>query len=91
MGDAKNEEDIHADFAKKAAKKLIEDYCDCKCSLTFKSDDGGKVMQISVETLMPSLPLLDYHPQFPIEQIFPKFCGSRTIILKVPIGYLSSL
>jgi len=91
MSKKDDDKDLHADFARKAAKKLIDDYCECVYSLDFKSDDGGKVLQVSVETPTPSLPLLSHHSQFPIEQLVPKFCGWRTIILKVPVGYLKNL
>ena len=91
MTSANKDADLHADFAKKAAEKLIDDYCECNYRLDFKSDDGGKVLQVMVETPSPSQPLLEHHPEFPIEQLVPRFCDWGTIILKVPVGYLSSL
>ena len=55
------------------------------------SDDGGQLLEVLVETLEPSLKLLEQHPDFPIEEVVPVWGGWRVVILKVPIGYIDSI
>lgn len=67
----------------------IKDYCDATIGAKVVSDDGGKILQIAVEVLEPSLPLLEQRPNFPLDDIIPKWNGWRAVVLKVPIGYIS--
>tara|TARA_B100000131_G_scaffold146687_1_gene142638 strand:- start:811 stop:1107 length:297 start_codon:yes stop_codon:yes gene_type:complete len=67
----------------------IENYCSAKIGAKVVSDDGGKILQVAVEVMEPSVPLLEQNGDFPLADIIPKWRGWRAVVLKVPVGYIS--
>mgnify|MGYP003150395775 CR=1 FL=1 len=71
--------------------EMIKSYCDCVCQAQVVSDDGGHVLEIMVEVGQPTKSLQEQKPEFPINDIIPKWHGWRAIILKVPVGYIGTV
>ena len=69
--------------------KLMEEKCPEITYLTrFTSDAGGKLLEFNLEVNEPS-ELLD--TDHPILVIRPLWMGWRSIIMKVPIGYIDGI
>ena len=82
------------DTKKEAIESVIEtvkSYCDCVCQAQVVSDDGGRVLEIMVEVGDPRKSLQEQKPEFPMTDIIPKWHGWRTVILKVPVGYIGTV
>jgi|TARA_R110000803_G_scaffold35225_2_gene76351 hypothetical protein len=74
-----------------SASKLIRDYSECVFNVTVNSDGGGHVLEVMVEVQTPLQSVLDHHPDFPLFEILPKWHGWRSVIMKVPIGYIGAI
>ena len=79
------------DQAIKSVSDFIKDYSECVFEAGVVSDDGGHVLQVMVEVVDPWKGILDQRPDFPLMEIIPKWHGWRTVILKVPVGYLATI
>jgi len=75
----------------KSVGELIKSYCDCVCQAQVVSDDGGRALEIMVEVGQPTKSLQEQKPEFPLNDIVPKWHGWRAIILKVPVGYIGTV
>ena len=73
------------------ASTHIRNYSDCIFQAKVVSDDGGHILQIMVEVNDPGQTLLTQNTDFPLFDLIPKWHGWRTVILKVPIGYIAAV
>ena len=70
----------------------ISEYYDGRYEVRPASDDGGNHLEIQVEVPEPSKNFDDQVPNFPpLFDIIPKWMGWRTVILKVPLGYIDAI
>ena len=70
----------------------ISEYCEGRYEVRSASDDGGTHLEIQIEVLDPTSNLENQISDFPpIFEIIPKWAGWRTIILKVPPGYIDAI
>ena len=74
-----------------SSRAHISNYSECVCESKVVSDDGGHILQIMVEVSEPALSLLSQHPEFPLSDLIPKWEGWRTVVLKVPPGYIAAV
>jgi len=74
-----------------SVSKLVSDYCPCVFDAKVVSDDGGHILQVMVEVAHPRRGLIEQVPDFPLDQIIPKWHGWRAVIVKVPVGYIQVL
>jgi len=86
-----NGEKASKDKAVESVSKLVKDYCDCVFDAKVVSDDGGHILQVMVEVLDPSKPILEQKPDFPLLEIIPKWQGWRAVVIKVPISYIGTV
>ena len=77
--------------AVKSVTALVRSYCDCVCEAKVVSDDGGHILQVMVEVPDPALSIQEQKPDFPINDIIPKWHGWRAVILKVPLTYIGTV
>ena len=68
--------------------KFVEDYCSCIFDAKVVSDDGGQILQVMVEVDEPSTPIIKQLPDFPLDEIIPKWQGWRAVVIKVPPTYI---
>ena len=66
----------------------VGEYIDGRFEVRMASDDGGTHLEIQVEVDDVGQALSIEHPQFPTEEVFPKWAGWRVTITKVPKGYI---
>lgn len=71
-----------------SATLKVSEYVDGRFEVRMASDDGGTHLEVQIEVDDVGESLLVEHPQFPIEEIFPKWAGWRVTITKVPKGYI---
>lgn len=71
--------------------ELVKNYCDCVVDAKIVNDDGGHILQVMVEVLEPSKPVLEQKEDFPLFEIIPKWKGWRAVVIKVPIGYINTV
>jgi hypothetical protein len=70
----------------------ISEYYGGRYEVRVASDDGGHHLEIQIEVLDPSEYLHTQVAEFPpLFEIVPKWEGWRTIILKVPVGYIDAI
>ena len=69
----------------------ISEYFGGRYEVRGASDDGGQLLEVQVEVFEPSDKLLEQHPDFPIDDVVPKWSGWRVVVLKVPISYIDSV
>lgn len=69
-------------------KLLARDCPDLAYAIRFTSDDGGQVLEIAIEVDNPNENLGPDHPILPARTIW---MGWRSVILKVPIGYIEGV
>jgi hypothetical protein len=75
--------------ASDAIDKLVEEKCPEITYLTrFTADAGGQMLEFNLEVSEPSELLDNNHP---ILVIRPVWMGWRSIIMKVPIGYIEGI
>mgnify|MGYP006410174759 FL=1 len=75
----------------KSVSDFIKDYSECVFEAVVVSDDGGHMLQVMVEVGDSWKGVLEQHPGFPLWEVMPKWHGWRTVILKVPVGYLATI
>ena len=78
---------------KEKAIKAIDKYIDAKCPevtylARFVSDDGGQLLELNLEVSDPGDLIDRAHP---ILCVRPLWMGWRSVIMKVPIGYIDSV
>ena len=67
----------------------VSEYCDGRYDAFFTSDDGGVLLELMIEVPEPSQSFEDQVPNFPpLYDIIPEWGGWRTVITKVPTGYI---
>tara|TARA_R100000008_G_scaffold802_1_gene651 strand:- start:3494 stop:3793 length:300 start_codon:yes stop_codon:yes gene_type:complete len=69
----------------------ISEYHDGRYEVVAASDDGGSHLEAQVEVDDVSHSLMEAHPQFPMDEIWPKWMGWRTVVSKVPPGYIDAI
>ena len=70
----------------------ISEYCEGRYEVKCVSDDGGSHLEIQVEVVDPGRSLESQITDFPpLFEIIPKWAGWRTLILKVPPGYIDAI
>jgi len=69
----------------------ISNYFDGRFEVIAKSDDGGNHLEVQVEMDEVSSTIESEHPSFPFNEIWPKWMGWRTLVVKVPPGYIDSI
>ena len=73
----------------KAIDKLVEEKCpDITYMIQFAADAGGQMLEFNLEVSEPVDRLDKDHP---ILVIRPVWMGWRSIIMKVPIGYIDGV
>lgn len=77
--------------AVKSVSKLVRDYCECVFTAKVVSDDGGHILQVMVEVGDVSKTIAAQKPDFPLNDIIPKWHGWRAVIMKVPVGYIGTI
>lgn len=71
--------------------EMIKSYCECVCAAKVVSDDGGHILQVMLEVGDPTKSVQEQKPDFPINEIIPKWHGWRAVILKVPVNYIGTI
>jgi len=66
----------------------ISNYFDGRYEVKTNSDDGGSVLEVFVEVPVPSIPILEQCPDFPLFEVIPKWGGWRCQVVKCPPGYI---
>ena len=66
----------------------ISEYFGGRYEVVAASDDGGQLLEIQIEVSEPSSKLLEQHPDFPIDEVVPRWNGWRVVMLKVPPSYI---
>ena len=66
----------------------IEEYFGGRFETRAVSDDGGSLLEIQVEVPDPSQGLMEQVPDFPLDEVVPKWSGWRVVVLKVPPTYI---
>lgn len=70
----------------------ISEYYGGRYEVVTASDDGGTHLEIQIEVPNPKLNFGDQVEDFPpLFDIIPKWMGWRTVILKVPPGYIDAI
>lgn len=70
----------------------ISEYCDGRYDASFTSDDGGVVLELIIEVPDSSQGFDEQVPNFPpLFDIIPEWGGWRTVIMKVPPGYIDCI
>jgi len=69
----------------------ISEYFGGRYEVLGVSDDGGQLLEIQIEVPEPSDKLLEHHPDFPIDEVVPKWNGWRVVMLKVPPSYIDTV
>jgi len=70
---------------------MIANYYDGRYEVLSASDDGGSLLEVQVEVANPNAQLDPQAPDFPFFDIWPKWMGWRTVVVKVPPGYIDSI
>lgn len=66
----------------------VGEYIDGRFEVRMASDDGGTHLEIQVEVDDVGESLTEQYPQFPMDEVFPKWAGWRVTVTKVPTGYI---
>ncbi len=70
----------------------VSEYFDGRFDAFFTHDDGGAILELMVEVPEPSQPFENQVTQFPpLFDFIPKWAGWRTVLMKVPPGYIDSI
>lgn len=69
----------------------VSEYYGGRFEVRMASDDGGNHLEVQVEMRDTSADLLIESPQFPMDEIWPIWCGWRLVVLKVPEGYIDTI
>ena len=70
----------------------ISEYYDGRYEVFAASDDGGHHLEIQIEVAEPKDNFEDQIGDFPpLFEIIPTWMGWRTLILKVPLGYIDAI
>lgn len=92
MGNFSSGEKIPKQEAINSLILKVSEYCDGRYDAFFTSDDGGPVLELMIEVPEPSQSFEEQIPNFPpLFDIIPKWGGWRTVIMKVPPGYIDCI
>ena len=69
----------------------ISNYFNGRFEVIAASDDGGNHLEIQIEMDDVAATIESQHPDFPFRDIWPKWMGWRTLVAKVPPGYIDSI
>ena len=69
----------------------ISEYYGGRYEVRGVSDDGGNHLEVQVEIRSSTRSLLEESPQFPMDEIWPKWAGWRVVVLMVPTGYIDAI
>jgi len=69
----------------------ISNYFDGRYEVLAPSDDGGTHLEIQVEVSDVSATIESQNDSFPFFDVWPKWEGWRTVVLKVPVGYIDTI
>lgn len=86
-----NEEKLPKQDAINSATLKISEYFGGRYEVRAVSDDGGNLLEIQVEVPEPSQPMMPQVPDFPLDEITPKWAGWRVVVLKVPPTYIDTV
>jgi hypothetical protein len=70
---------------------MISNYYDGRYEVIACSDDGGNMLEVQVEVPEVNNTIETQAPHFPFFDIWPKWMGWRTVICKVPPGYIDAI
>ena len=86
-----NEEKSPKQIAINEMLLYVSDRFDGRFEVISASDDGGTHLEVQVEVSDVSSALTDQHASFPFLDIWPKWMGWRTLVVKVPVGYIDTI
>ena len=69
----------------------ISNYFDGRYEVIASSDDGGNHLEIQVEVSEVAKTIESQHTDFPFFDVCPKWMGWRTVVVKVPTGYIDTI
>lgn len=69
----------------------VEEYFGGRFEPRAVSDDGGSLLEIQIEVPDPSQGLMEQAPDFPLDEVTPKWAGWRVVVLKVPPTYIDTI
>jgi|TARA_R110001606_G_C14994796_1_gene606297 hypothetical protein len=69
----------------------ISNYFDGRFEVIVNSDDTGTHLEVQVEMDDVNSHIESQHPDFPFYEVWPKWMGWRTLVMKVPSGYIDAI
>jgi hypothetical protein len=69
----------------------ISNYFNGRFEVIAASDDGGNHLEIQVEVGEVAETIESQHIDFPFFDVCPKWMGWRTVVVKVPVGYIDAI
>tara|TARA_R110000744_G_scaffold236943_3_gene354468 strand:+ start:174 stop:470 length:297 start_codon:yes stop_codon:yes gene_type:complete len=69
----------------------VSEYFGGRYEVQVVSDGGGQLLEIQIEVSKPFADLSDQLPDFPVDEVVPKWNGWRVVLLKVPHSYIDSI
>ena len=70
---------------------MISNYFSGRYEVIAAADDGGSLLEVQVEVSDVNESLLSQHSDFPFFDVWPKWMGWRTVVAKVPPGYIDAI
>ena len=70
---------------------MVSNYYGGRYEVLAKSDDGGSMLEVQVEVPEVNKTIEQQIPDFPFFEIWPKWMGWRTVVVKVPPGYIDAI
>ena len=70
---------------------MISNYFGGRYEVIAVADDGGTLLEVQVEVPEVADSLTEQCPDFPFFDIWPKWMGWRTVVAKVPPGYIDTI
>ena len=69
----------------------VSEYFGGRYEVQVVSDGGGQLLEIQIEVSKPFADRSDQLPDFPVDEVVPKWNGWRVVLLKVPHSYIDSI
>tara|TARA_R110000787_G_scaffold123556_2_gene234535 strand:- start:3301 stop:3597 length:297 start_codon:yes stop_codon:yes gene_type:complete len=92
MGNFSSSEKLPKQEAINSLILKVSEYCDGRYDAFLTSDDGGAVLELMIEVPEPSQSFEEQVHSFPpLFDIIPEWGGWRTVIMKVPPGYIDCI
>ena len=70
---------------------MISNYYGGRYEVIAATDDGGTMLEVQVEVPSTRQNLDEQAPDFPFFDVWPKWMGWRTVVCKVPPGYIDAI